>query len=61
MCIVCCVLSLTVWCVSLCVADITGHIGILRWLLECTDATGEELDNYGGTLAHDAAEQGQLG
>ena len=33
---------------------------MLHWLIELGGASGVETDNYGGTPAHDAAEQGQL-
>ena len=37
-----------------------GHLHVLQWLIESAGSTGVERDNYGGTPAHDAAEQGQL-
>lgn len=42
------------------VAAARGHIECLRLLLEQPGSTGDEVDNFGATAAHDAAEEGQL-
>lgn len=37
-----------------------GHVECLRWMLGNRVLTGKEVDVYNSTIAHDAAESGQL-